>query len=60
MHLPSTLLVIAAMLALVGGAATLREGAAGWGAIALGLALVAAFVVLQRRVERRSSTLACW
>src|ERR1051325_2568059 len=51
-HLPSTLLVTAAMLALVGGAATLREGAAGWSAIALGLALLAGFVFLQRRVER--------
>jgi MFS family permease len=50
-HLPSTLLVIAAMLALVGGAATLREGTAGWGAIALGLALLAAFAFLQRRLE---------
>src|SRR6266850_723057 len=40
-----------AMLALVGGAATLREGTAGWGAIALGLALLAAFVFLQRRLE---------
>lgn len=51
-HLPSTLLVVAAMLALVGGAATLREGAAGFGAIALGLALLVGFVFLQRRVER--------
>jgi len=50
-HLPSTLLVIAAVLALVGGAATLREGTAGWGAIALGLALLAAFAFLQRRLE---------
>ena len=50
-HLPSTLLVTAAMLALVGGAATLREGTAGWGAIALGLALLAAFAFLQRRLE---------
>jgi MFS family permease len=50
-HWPSALLVIAGMLALVGGAATLREGAAGWGAIALGLALLAAFIVLQPRLE---------
>jgi MFS family permease len=49
-HVPSTLLVSAAMLALVGGAASLREGAGGWGAIALGLALLAAFVHLQRRL----------
>src|SRR5919198_950352 len=51
-HLPSTVLITAAMLALVGGAATLREGAVGWSAIALGLALVVVFVLLQRRVER--------
>src|SRR5438270_8673538 len=51
-HLPSTLLVTAAMLALVGGAATLREGTAGWSAIALGLALLVVFVLLQRRLER--------
>src|SRR6266850_1555065 len=50
-HAPSTALVTAAMLALVGGAATLREGTAGWGAIALGLALLAAFAFLQRRLE---------
>jgi MFS family permease len=50
-HAPSTVLVTAAMLALVGGAATLREGTAGWGAIALGLALLAAFAFLQRRLE---------
>ena len=50
-HLPSTLLVTVAMLALVGGAATLRDGAAGWAAIALGLALLAAFVLLQRRLD---------
>src|SRR5438270_3753900 len=51
-HLPSTFLITAAMLALVGGAATLREGAAGWSAIALGLVLLVAFVLLQRRLER--------
>src|SRR6266478_6588558 len=44
-HLPSTLLAVAAMLALVGGAATLRQGA-------LGLALLAAFVLWQRRVAQ--------
>ena len=49
-HLPSTILVSAAMLALVAGAATLREGAGGWGAIALGLVLLAAFVAAQRRL----------
>ena len=47
-HLPSTLLVVVAMFALVGGAATLREGAIGYAGTALGLALLAAFVYLQR------------
>jgi MFS family permease len=51
-HLPSTLLVTAAMLALVGGAASLREGAVGYAGVALGLALLVAFVVLQRRIDR--------
>src|SRR5947208_6533649 len=51
-HLPSTLLAVAAMLVLVGGAATLRQGAAGYGAMALGLALLAAFVLWQRRVAQ--------
>jgi MFS family permease len=40
------------MLALVGGAATLREGALGYAAMALGLALAAAFFFLQRRVPQ--------
>src|SRR5207302_969197 len=39
-------------LSLVGGAATLREGALGYAAMALGLALLAAFVLLQRRVAQ--------
>src|SRR5947199_4739983 len=51
-HLPSTLLAVAAMLVLVGGAATLRQGALGYGAMALGLALLAAFVLWQRRVAQ--------
>jgi MFS family permease len=51
-HLPSTALVAAAMLCLVGGAASLREGAIGYGAIALGLALFAGFFRLQRRVAQ--------
>src|SRR5688572_12752906 len=34
-HLPSTFLVVVAMLALVGGAATLREGALGYAGMAL-------------------------
>src|SRR5437773_2732947 len=51
-HLPSTLLAVAAMLVLVGGAATLRQGATGYGAMALGLALLAVFVLWQRRVAQ--------
>src|SRR3954465_12877249 len=51
-HVPSTVLVSAAMLALVGGAATVREGAIGYGAMALGVALLAAFLFLQRRVAQ--------
>lgn len=51
-HLPSTLLILASMLALVGGAATVREGALGYAGLALGLVLLAAFVLLQRRVAQ--------
>jgi MFS family permease len=51
-HLPSTLLAVVAMLALVGGAATLREGAIGYAAMVLGLALLAAFVFWQRRLAQ--------
>ncbi len=51
-HLPGTALIIAAMLALVGGAATLREGASGYAGVALGLVLLAVFVFTQRRVAR--------
>ena len=50
-HWPSAVLVTAGMLALVGGAATLREGPAGWGAIALGVLLLGIFVLLQRRLD---------
>ena len=52
MHLPSTGLLVAAMLALVAGAATLREGAIGYAGVALGLALIAAFVFLQKRLAQ--------
>lgn len=51
-HLPSTLLVTAAMLALVGGAATLRQGGLGYAGIALGLILLLAFVFLQMKIEK--------
>ena len=51
-HFPSTVLVFVAMLALVGGAATLREGALGYAGVVLGLVLLAAFLLLQRRVAQ--------
>jgi MFS family permease len=51
-HVPSTLLVTAAMLALVGGAASLREGAIGYAGILLGLALLGVFVRLQTRIDK--------
>ncbi|TMG42199.1 MAG: MFS transporter [Chloroflexi bacterium] len=51
-HLPSSVLVIVAMLALVGGAATVREGALGYAGVTLGVALLLAFVHAQRRLER--------
>jgi MFS family permease len=51
-HVPSTALAVVAMLALVGGAATLREGATGYAAMALGVALLVLFVHWQRRVAQ--------
>jgi MFS family permease len=51
-HLPSTLLAVVAMLALVGGAATFREGPVGYAAMALGLVLLALFVFWQRRLAQ--------
>ncbi len=51
-HLPSTALVLAAMLALVAGAATVREGAIGYAAMGLGLVLLASFAFLQRHVAQ--------
>lgn len=51
-HLPSTLLVIAAMLALVGGAASLREGLLGYAGVLLGLVFLGGFVLFQRKIDR--------
>ncbi len=51
-HWPSTVLVTAAMLALVGGAATVREGAVGYGAMLLGLFLFFPFIYWQRRLAQ--------
>jgi MFS family permease len=51
-HVPSSALITVAMLALVGGAATVREGALGYAGVTLGVALLIAFVLVQRRLER--------
>jgi MFS family permease len=51
-HAPSTLLVAAAMLLLAFGCSTLRIPFIGYGCVAAGLALIAAFVLLQRRLEQ--------
>src|SRR5205814_6494796 len=51
-HLPSTALVVVAMLALVGGAASLREGALGYGAMAFGVSLLLIFTFWQRRLSQ--------
>jgi MFS family permease len=51
-HLPSTALAVAAMLILVGGASTLREGALAYAVTGLGLALLFLFVRLQRGLEQ--------
>ena len=51
-HLPSAALLVAAMLALVGGASLIGEGILGYGMAVLGLALAAAFVAWQPRIER--------
>jgi MFS family permease len=51
-HLPSTLLVSAAMLALVVGSSTLRAGSLGYSAIAAGLMLAGMFLAWQRRLSQ--------
>ena len=51
-HVPSALLITTAMLALVAGASTLREGAAGYAGMALGLALLTLFLFIQRRLAQ--------
>jgi MFS family permease len=48
----STVLVVAAVLCLVAGSATVRAGPTGYALLAVGLALAAAFVRLQRRLSR--------
>jgi MFS family permease len=51
-HVPSTVLMTAAMLLIVLGTASLRVGPLGYGAIAAGLIVAVLFVLLQRRVEQ--------
>ncbi len=51
-HVPSAGLVVVAVLLVVVGAATLREGAAGYAAVAAGLVLLFVFVLAQRRLAR--------
>src|SRR5688572_3389162 len=51
-HLPSAALATLAMLVLVGGASSLREGPLAYAAVAAGLALCAVFVWSQRRLEQ--------
>ena len=51
-QLTSTLLVVAAVLCLVAGSATLRTGPVGYGVLVGGLVLATFFVALQRRLRR--------
>lgn len=51
-HLPSTALIAAAMLALAIGCSTLREGSFGYASAAAGLGLAVGFVFLQRRTPQ--------
>jgi MFS family permease len=50
-HLPSTAMVVVSMLLLAFGCSTLRHGAAGYAAVAAGLALLVGFVLLQSRLK---------
>jgi MFS family permease len=49
---PSTLLIVAAMLLFALGCSTLRVPFLGYGCVAVGLALTTAFLLLQRRLEQ--------
>lgn len=51
-HLPSTALIGVAMLLLAIGCSTLRTGAAGYASVGAGIALTAAFLAWQRRLEQ--------
>ncbi len=52
LHVPSTVLVVAAVLCLVAGSAVLRYGPAGYGLLAGGLVLATVFVLSQRALRR--------
>jgi MFS family permease len=51
-HLPSTALIVAAMLSLAVGCSVLREGALGYMLVLAGVALTALFILVQRRLEQ--------
>lgn len=51
-HLPSTLLVVASILALVAGSASIGQGFWGYVGLLAGVAFAAAFVILQRRIAQ--------
>src|SRR6185436_7219057 len=51
-HLPSAALAVLAMVVLVGGASSLREGALAYVAVAAGIGLCAVFVWSQRSLEQ--------
>ena len=51
-QLPSTMLMVAAVLCLVAGSAALRSGPAGYGLLAAGITLAILFVLFQRRLRR--------
>lgn len=52
LHKPSIMLLMAASLSLVIGSALVREGAAGFVLVAMGLSLAVVFVIVQRRLKR--------
>ena len=51
-HAPSTALITLAMLALVGGVSSLREGAVSYIALAVGLTLFVIFLLYQKRLQQ--------
>jgi MFS family permease len=51
-HIPSSVLVMAAVMCLVAGSSLFREGAVGYAFLTAGAVLAVAFVLLQRRLEQ--------